>query len=231
MQTAIERRQVAWDPTTATLTVGNRRTVVTCAPGDNECILRTYLALVAEQRDIRLERSIALRRDDVVVLAELLDLDDAELEARLRRLLCLSETEAADLTRRLRRQRVVAAAVGVGLLAGVPASQAVVAASEAADATAPADPVVVDDSTVLSPDALDRPVVVSFGADDPPAPEPQPAAAEAAPATEPEPAPAPEPEPEVEVGYTVRYERDPDYVPPEGVEIGDAMVIERDPSN
>jgi hypothetical protein len=34
--------------------------------------------------------------------------------------------------------------------------------------------------------------------------------------------------PEVEIGDAVTYERDPDYVPPEGVEIGDALVIERD---
>lgn len=234
MRTVIERRMVSWDPATATLTVGARSTLVTCDPGDNECLLRTYLGLVAEQRDVRLGLGVSLRRDDVAVLAELLDLDDDDLEARLVRILRLSEAEARDLTQRLRRHKVVAAAVGVGLLAGVPVSQAVAGANDAAGSdddrtraavtVADVSPAPVDDPVVieLTPTpAVAAPAVVApapLAVDEPPAPAPAPAPA----------MPAPAAESEVEIGHTVTYERDPNFVPPEGVDIGDAMVIERD---
>lgn len=195
MRTDILRREVAWDAATSTLIVGGRSTVVTCDPGDNECLLRTYLGLVAEQREVALGRGVHLRRDDIAVLAELLDLDDVDLESRLRRILHLSGKEAADLHRRLRRQRVAAAALGVGLLAGVPVGKTVAAAAEAT--TPPAVAVEVVDVDPVSPDSLDHPVTVTE-------------------------APA-----ETEIGDAVRYERDPDYVAPEGVDIGDALVIER----
>lgn len=237
MRTQIERRMVSWDPATATLTVGARSTVVACEPGDNECLLRTYLGLVAEQRDVRLGLGVSLRRDDVAVLAELLDLDDDDLESRLVRILRLSEAEAKDLTQRLRRHKVVAAAVGVGLLAGVPASQAVAGANDAAGSdddrtraavtVADVSPAPVDDPVVVevpATTAAPAPVVVTppapLAVEEPPAPAPQPA-----PASAPE---APAADPEVEIGHSVTYERDPSFVPPEGVDIGDAMVIERD---
>lgn len=231
MRTDIQRRQVAYDASTGTLTVGGRMTVVTCDPGDNECLLRTYLDLVAEQRDIRLGQGVHLRRDDVAVLAELLDLDDADLEGRLRRILRLSEAQAADLHRRLVRHRVAAAAVGVGLLAGVPAT-ALAGADEAAGepaATVPVAAVVQVDPVV--PDSLDRAVVVvSEAAPVVAPPPPAPAPAPPAPVVEPEPVVAvaePAPAPEVEIGHAVTYEQDPTYVAPEGVDIGESLVIER----
>lgn len=229
MRTDIQRRQVAYDASTGTLTVGGRTTVLTCDPGDNECLLRTYLDLVAEQRDVRLGEGVYLRRDDVAVLAELLDLDDADLEGRLRRILRLSEAQAADLHRRLVRHRVAAAAVGVGLLAGVPAT-ALAGAGEATNEPVPSVPAAaVVQLDPVAPDSLDRAVVVVSEAAPVVAPPPPPAPApEPAPVVEPEPVvAAAEPAPEVEVGPAVTYERDPTYVAPEGVDIGESLVIER----
>jgi hypothetical protein len=116
------RRQVGYDPSDGTLTVGARTTVVTRDLGDNERLLRTYLDLVTEQREVPADRAVRLRRADITALAELLDLDDADLVDRLTRILRLSELEARDLHRRLVRQRVAAAAIGVGMLAAVPAA-------------------------------------------------------------------------------------------------------------
>jgi len=118
--------------------VGARSVTLTCPPGDNECILETYLHLVAQQRAVRLDRKVVLRRDDVLVLAELLDLDDVRLEQRLATILRLSDPEAKALRRDLLRQRVSAAALGVGLVAGVPLAAALGTSSAAAsDVTSP----------------------------------------------------------------------------------------------
>lgn len=212
MRTDIERREVAYDATTGTLTVGTRSTVVLCAPGDNDCLLRTYLGLVAAQREVRLGQGIHLRKDDIAVLAELLDLDDEDLETRLQQILCLTEAEAADLGRRLRRHKLAAAALGVSLMAGLPLSGAFAAAD---DSTAPPPVPVVREHTP-SPDALDHAVVVV------------PPVEVVAAAEQPPPPPPPEPEPEVEIGDALVIERDPGFVAPEGVEIGDALVLERD---
>ena len=122
MASDIARRQVGYDPSDGTLTVGARTTVVTRDLGDNERLLRTYLDLVTEQREVPADRAVRLRRADITALADLLDLDDADLVDRLTRILRLSELEARDLHRRLVRQRVAAAAIGVGLLAAVPAA-------------------------------------------------------------------------------------------------------------
>lgn len=235
---AIGRRTVSWDPERGVLTVGERSVALTCAPGDNECVLRTYLHLVADQRDVRLDRSVVLRRDDVLVLAELLDLDDVRLEHQLTAILRISGDEAKALRRDLLRHRVTAAAMGVGLLAVVPLAGAA-AADDAPAFTDPAPAVCV----VPSPDSLDHevevpavevPAVEATPTDEiappvVPVAEP-PAAAASAPTTV---APAqrphePEPEAATEIGWSETHERDPDAVAPEGVEIGDAMVLERD---
>jgi hypothetical protein len=218
------RRQVAYDARSGTLTVGDRTTVLTCDPGDNEALLRTYLGLVAEQREVILGRGVHLRRSDIAVLAELLDLDDADLEGRLRRILRLSETEAAALHRRLLRQRVVAAAMGVGLLASVP-TMGPAGADEAPDGPWGRP---VHATLGVSHETMDRHlrIVAPFVADDVEKSAPAPAAT---PEPDVEPVVEPVVEDEAEVEYSVRYERDPNFVPPEGVDIGDALVIERDP--
>jgi hypothetical protein len=214
---AVARRTVAWDPVGGVLTVGERSVALTCPEGDNECILRTYLHLVAEQRDVVLDRSVVLRRDDVVVLAELLDLDDVRLERQLASILRLSAPDARALRRELLRHRVTVAAVGVGLVAfplGV--------AAAAAEPAQPAEPAA---RVTPSPDALDRtvdtPTTTQVTVEAPPV-------AVVVPPTTVAAATAPTPVDETEIGYSVTYERDPDFVAPEGVDIGDAMVLERE---
>lgn len=231
---AISRRSVSWDPAVGVLTVGERSVTLTCETGDNECILRTYLHLVADQRDVALDRSVVLRRDDVLVLAELLDLDDVRLEQRLASILRLSGAEATALRRDLLRQRLTYAALGVGLVAGVPFAGAA-AADDAPAPTAPATRAEVVE-VLASPDSTDRPIDVAAAPTTvavtveatPPARAVTDPPAVAASAPTPAAPPVADPPVETEIGYSVTYERDPDFVPPEGVEIGDAMVIERD---
>ena len=130
------------------LVVGAQRVLVTCDPADNECLLRTYLDLVAKQRRVALDTTVHLRTDDIAVLAELLDLDDDALEARLRRMLRLSERQATALARRLRRTHL-AAALGLGMFTVVPSADALADTDGAA-----APPVRIADAEVdLEPPA------------------------------------------------------------------------------
>jgi hypothetical protein len=228
---AISRRAVSWDPALGVLTVGERAVTLTCAAGDNECILRTYLHLVAEQREVALDRSVVLRRDDVLVLAELLDLDDVRLEHKLARILRLSDPEAKELRRELLRQRVTVAAMGVGLVAGIP----LVGMATADAATSPATngevvrAGVPGEALPASPTTTEVTVeVATVPTLAPTAAAPVAAASTPEPPAEPPAEAADEPTGDVEIGYSVTYERDPDFVPPDGVEIGDAMVIERE---
>jgi hypothetical protein len=205
---------VSYDPATATLVVGARRVVVTCDPNDNECLLRTYLELVAAQRGVPVGTGVHLRRDDVLALARLLDLDDDDLESRLQRLLRLSENEASALARRLRRNGV-AAALGLGMITAVPAIEGLAADRAVASPTRPAAAEEPTTTTTTTKQSLATPVTVTV-----PAPVPAP---ETTTSVVSDPAPAP-----VDVGHAVRHERDPDFVAPPGVDIGDAMTIERD---
>lgn len=266
----IARREVAWNPVTGLLTVGGATVRVDRSAG-NEGLLRRYLELVAEQRDVTLHGGIALRRDDIVVLAELLDLDDADLERQLRDILRLTDHEAAELRRRLLRQKVGAAAVGVGMLAaGVPLGTAVSdllhrpddghrVTTEAPAVVAPGAPVTVTvpagtgtAAVTVAPPAGAEPVVGEVGdpigdpVGDPIAdPVGRPVAAEdpagagatdragagagvAALGAAGDPAAPAAGDASVDVGSTVVHERDPDFVPPPGVDIGDALVVERD---
>lgn len=159
---------VAFDVEGGTLTVGEQS--ASCDNDDNDDVLRTYLQLVNEQRDIPVGTATTLRREDIAVLAELLDLEDRELEAKLITALRLSAPEASELRRQLMRQRMAFAALGLGLLSGIPLA--------GGQAQASADP-------------------------------------------------PPTPTSDVEIGHAVTFERDPTFVPPPGVEIGDAMVIRR----
>lgn len=237
---------MAWDPELGVLTVGERSVTLTCVAGDNECVLRTYLHLVAEQRAMPLDRSIVLRRDDVLVLAEILDLDDSRLEQRLATILRLSDPEARALRRDLLRQRVAVAAIGVGLVAGFPLGRDVAAADDATPEAVPAVAEVAADPAPAVPELRIVPkanivtvevapptteVVDTAPEVEAPAP-PPPAAAVAAPVEEVV-APVielvtPQPEPDAEVDYSVTYERDPNFESTNGTEIGDAMVIQRD---
>jgi hypothetical protein len=237
--TRTSRSSLTFDADGRTMTVGGRSVTMARGPDDNEAVLRSYLALVAEQRGVPLDGSIDLRTDDVAALADFLDLDDTELEDKLAGVLRLSRRDAADLRSLLRRHRV-AAAVGVGVLAGVPllgASAAAGGSKAPATADAPAaEPVAVAGGDARGP--ADAVVVVEVAPTTPAGPaapgtspaEGADAPAPTAPPAAPTPAPAPDddsPDGGTDIGEVVRYERDPSFVPPPGVDIGDAMVIER----
>ncbi|MEY2430352.1 MAG: hypothetical protein QOC92_77 [Acidimicrobiaceae bacterium] len=76
-------------------------------------MLRSYLALVAEVRGTPIGSGIEVRHDDVVVLAEILDLADTDLEVHLANLLGVSANVAADVHRRIRRHRALTAAAAL----------------------------------------------------------------------------------------------------------------------
>ncbi|HEY2812889.1 MAG TPA: hypothetical protein VGJ03_05460, partial [Acidimicrobiales bacterium] len=87
-------------------------------PDSNEAMLRGYLAVVAKARGNAVASLTEVRQHDVAVLAQLLDLDDVDLEARFVRLLGMTPAMAADTRRRIAMHRAVLAAAGitVGLL-------------------------------------------------------------------------------------------------------------------
>src|SRR5689334_8062234 len=103
------RRTVTFDPVSRELRIGGHVAVV--ADDDNEGVLRAYLTLVTQARGRAVRTAAHLRHDDIVALAQVLDLDDADLESRLVRLLGLSRVEAAEVHRRLRARAAAAATV------------------------------------------------------------------------------------------------------------------------
>jgi hypothetical protein len=117
------------------LTVGRRTVAMASDAKDNESILRAYVKLVAEQRGVPVGRSVLLRRRDIAVLSDFLDLDDTQLERKLAAILDLADEQAVEIGKELRRHRIAVAAVGVGLLAGSPFAGA---GADAAAAPAPA---------------------------------------------------------------------------------------------
>lgn len=124
------RTRVSYDADTATLRLGDRTVAVVRRADDanaNSAVLRTYLGAVAASRGCLPGTPLTLRRDDIAALAEILDLDDGELETRLQRLLGLSEADAATARSRLLRRR--AASLGTVLVVGVLATGSLAAAS------------------------------------------------------------------------------------------------------
>jgi transcriptional regulator with XRE-family HTH domain len=123
-----ERDPVHYDPVRCLLTVGQRVVELHAAAfsHDNDGVLREYLTVVADARHTYVGPHLQLRQDDIEVLAELLDLDDADLEARLSRILGVDRREATHLRGLLTRQRVAiaAASVAIGLVAAVPFARA-----------------------------------------------------------------------------------------------------------
>jgi hypothetical protein len=199
--------------------VRDRAVVVPDVGGDNEELLRCYLALVREARGLSPSDRFALRQDDVEVLAALLDLDDDGLEKRLMRLLHVGASEAAEMRRRLVARRILgaASALTVGLIASMPLSAA---ASEARPTSAPAVTAAFVAGATMSAGAsmidIGEPLVIERDPSEIPAP-------------------TPAPEEHVEIGEPLTIERDPEATPPppaeEHVEIIDALVIERDAPN
>lgn len=147
----VQRREVSWEPSIRRLTVGKESAFISGDTVDNEAVLRTYLDLVAMQRHISLNQSVILRRDDIAVLAELLDLEDDHLEADLVAMLHLTPAAASRLHRRLLGRRLAIGALGLSLLAGVPLSQVVVGSAAASGVSES----VVDTGTVGESSQID----------------------------------------------------------------------------
>jgi hypothetical protein len=146
------RQPVNFDHESNRLTIGDRSTVVPDSAAGNEAMLRSYLALVAEVRGTPIGSGIEVRHDDVVVLAEILDLADTDLEVHLANLLGVSAKEAADVHGRIRRHRAFAAAFAAAL-----GSIALLSAtSVAADPNQPAAAVVT-----FTPEEVPAKVVVA----------------------------------------------------------------------
>ena len=184
------RQPVQFDLDTLRLTIGERSTVVNHPALGNEAVLRSYLALVAEVRGTPIGSGIQVRHDDVVVLAQVLDLADDELDLLLARLLGVSAAEAAQVGRRLRRRHAFAAAAAsltVGGLAlfgatkvsaspdpGTPArvepAAAVVSVSEitapSTTTAPPADVTTTTPVTVTPPHEVEDPAPAPVASDD-----------------------------------------------------------------
>lgn len=202
------RTPVEFDPDTMTLTIGDRSTVVNHPALGNEAVLRSYLSLVADVRGTPIGSGIEIRHDDVVVLAQVLDLTDADLEKDLQRLLGVSAATAAEVGRRLRRRQAfvaAAASLTVGAVALFGASKVAASPSPApsrpaavvATTAAPvAEPTTT--STTAAPATTEPPTTVVTTPDVPPTTQP--------PASD-----------ETHVHPTG----------PDDVQIGDALVIER----
>jgi hypothetical protein len=196
--------------------VKDRSVVVPDVGGDNEELLRCYLALVREARGLRPTDRFALRQDDVEVLAAMLDLDDDGLEKRLMRLLHVGSTEAAEMRRRLVARRILGAAgaLTVGLIASMPLTAA------ASDLPAPTPATALVAGATMSAGAS----MIDIG---------EPLVIERSPSDIPPPTTTPAPEEHDEIGEPLTIERDPDETAPppppadEHVEIIDALVIER----
>ena len=200
----------------------DRAVVVPDVGGDNEELLRCYLALVREARGLKPSDRFALRQDDVEVLAALLDLDDEGLEKRLMRQLHVDASEAADMRRRLVARRILGAAgaLTIGIIASMPLTAA------ASEAPAPSAPTALVAGVTMSAGAsvvdIGEPLVIERDASEIPTP-------------------TPAPEEHDEIGDPLTIERDPNATPPpetepappaeEHVEIGDALVIERESPN
>lgn len=189
---------VVFDRDRMVLTIGDRSISVPDPSGGNEAVLRAYLTLVSEVRGVTIGSPVEIRHDDVVALAEMLDLEDADLERHLVELLCLSPAGAAEVHGRIRRHRALTAAAtlafgGLALLGATNISSP--------DPSPPAPVRTAAHATVASA----------------PAPEPSTTTTEA---------PAP-----VASAAPVAAATPDSVIPPpddpDGVEIGDALVIER----
>jgi hypothetical protein len=195
--------------------VQDRSVVVPDVGGDNEELLRCYLALVREARGLRPTDRFALRQDDVEALAAMLDLDDDGLEKRLMRVLHVGSSEAAEMRRRLVARRILGAAgaLTVGLIASMPLTAA------ASDVPAPTPATALVAGVTMSAGAS----MIDIG---------EPLVIERDPSDIPPPTTVPE-----EIIDPLTIERGPDTTTPppppadEHVEIIDALVIERDNPN
>ena len=209
------REPVTFDRHSMRLTIGDRSIAVPDSAVGNEAMLRSYLALVAEVRGTPIGSGIEVRHDDVVVLAEILDLSDRDLEVHLANLLGVSAKDAAEVHRRIRRHHAFAAAFAAAL-----GSVALLSATVSGASPMPAKPAAI---------AFTReevPHTVAIVASTPP-----PAAATAeAPTPPPPPAPTPHAHPtssdDVQIGDALVIERGQPPADP-NTSIGDTVTYER----
>jgi transcriptional regulator with XRE-family HTH domain len=136
----------------------------TAHEGDDDS-LRAFLAAVRRERGLAPGAELAVRASDAELLADLLGGSAESILANLQRLLGISETEAAELSRWMFRRTAVAGALAIGLVAGAVATgalspnppaagagQASAVEAPAGDTVAPpADPnwAVIGDAAVL----------------------------------------------------------------------------------
>jgi transcriptional regulator with XRE-family HTH domain len=83
----------------------------------NAVVLRQYVAAVRVERRLGPTDVVGLRHRDIAALADILDIDDAQLERDLREIAGLSAEEAASVRSRLLRRRVAVTVSGVALAA------------------------------------------------------------------------------------------------------------------
>jgi transcriptional regulator with XRE-family HTH domain len=98
-----QRDRLEFDPRSLLMRVGEQ--VVSIVDPNNEVVLTTYLRLVREQRGLKPENAVSLRRTDVDLLASVLDLHDPGLEDRLVSQLGMTPDGAAELRYRMIRRR------------------------------------------------------------------------------------------------------------------------------
>lgn len=98
-----QRDRMEFDPRSLLMRVGEQ--VVSIVEPDNEVVLTTYLRLVREQRGLKPENPVQLRRTDVDLLASVLDLHDMSLEDRLVSQLGMTPQAAAELRYKMIRRR------------------------------------------------------------------------------------------------------------------------------
>jgi transcriptional regulator with XRE-family HTH domain len=98
-----QRDRVEFDPRSLLMRVGEQ--VVSLVDPDNEIVLTTYLRLVRQQRGLRPQDPVHLRRTDVDLLAGVLDLHDHALEERLVTKLGMTAQAAAELRFKMIRRR------------------------------------------------------------------------------------------------------------------------------
>jgi hypothetical protein len=170
MMRDVPRQPVTFDRDSQRLAIGDRSTVVPDSAAGNEAMLRSYLALVAEVRGTLIGSGIEVRHDDVVVLAEILDLDDSDLEVHLANLLGVSANDAADVHRRIRRHRArtAVATLTVGGLALLGATNVSMASP------APARPAPLVGATTSEPEVTTATTVVATDTPELPDPSPKP---------------------------------------------------------
>lgn len=191
------RQPVEFDPVTLRLTIGDHSTVVPHPALGNEAVLRGYLGLVAQVRGTPIGSGIEIRHDDILVLAELLDLSDTTLESDLARLLGVSAATAREVGRRLRRRRAFATAAASLTVGGL----ALFGATKVA-ATPSSDP---SNVTPIAASSFEPEPTTITAAPDTTATNEAPAASEPVDSTAPHTSPT----------------------GPDDVQIGDALVIER----